>query len=524
MDYKLNQKALFAKQLSQAINVPLKANEFTYRNVESTHNRYGFTLPEVKSTGNISECPQAAYIQPPGWNHRDHCEFIAREVYDIKSPYITIHSQSDNYARIYVDGVEVDYTDRYDQVFTHHMNIEPGEHVFTFYSKEDTGGAGLAFAIKDGDSWRYSSKNTKVKDVTDWPEKEYLDYSLDTSVEVDVTVSPSEVYGDYVEFDYQRVPIEQVFGLLDADDAKGVQLPYDISNISMLSDTIDNFEQVFNQWYRFSHNASGNYPAKSSELDAWVYEPEYDCIRSTVNSNTFVGFISDKKSDNYTFSTIVSSNNGDDDTIAINLAAHTQGEYDDKEHTLAVICSRGGTGQFVRVQCDYLQVDQKAIRVLDSDSAEANNNPGWRPWYAHIHAVRDGDLIDVYVKMFSMPDGDRDTELKGVVDERSELSENDMIAEGYLHTTINLAEDAPMFQGPSRYGYGQFSQSNARFWNIRRPNDAPEVTKSLVDWFKTHYGFNITGGGVNVENLGANKFKVNFDSLVYKGSLELTPQ
>ena len=94
-------------------------------------------------------------------------------------------------------------------------------------------------------------------------------------------IAPSEAFGDFVEFRYPRVSVTKLFGQIDEDaNTTDVEVKYPLDQIQMLSGAIDNFEQIYQNWYRFSHNSSNTYPAKASELEGWSYIAEYDCIQS----------------------------------------------------------------------------------------------------------------------------------------------------------------------------------------------------------------------------------------------------
>ena len=77
---------------------------------------------------------------------------------------------------------------------------------------------------------------------------------------------------------------------------------------------------IFNSWYRFSHNSSGNFPAASSELNGWSYNADTDVINCTINSTTYIGFVSSDKYEYYRHEAILSSSSTDDDMIAVVLA------------------------------------------------------------------------------------------------------------------------------------------------------------------------------------------------------------
>ena len=70
--------------------------------------------------------------------------------------------------------------------------------------------------------------------------------------------------------------------------------------------TTTNFEDVFNKWTRFSHDSTTNQPANSTEINNWEYISDSNTIRCTINSNTYIGFISNGKYSNYIHEATVS--------------------------------------------------------------------------------------------------------------------------------------------------------------------------------------------------------------------------
>ncbi len=111
----------------------------------------------------------------------------------------------------------------------------------------------------------------------------------------------------------------------------------------------ESFEQVFNTWTRISrsssptHNTSGDtwsLVANYDETQTWNYDVENDRILSTINSATFIGFISPKPIENYTVEVIVKSTSSDDDYIGLCIAL----AYDEqgRAHTLDVLAALMG--------------------------------------------------------------------------------------------------------------------------------------------------------------------------------------
>lgn len=255
-----------------------------------------------------------------------------------------------------------------------------------------------------------------------------------------------------------------------------------LENKGMVHDfNVVSFKDIFDSWYRFSHNSTGTYPANAGETTQWSYVEQYDCVQSTVNSSTFIGFISDEMAGDYVFNTVVSSYNGDDDGIFVILGAFKQGDIDSKEHTLALQVNTGGFGTATPHVClikDHLQAGQERIATLDPTSDGHTANTGWMEagYYEvfHIWAKREKNQLVVYVKReqiatSSNSSADYDYKVSNYVKSVRNLREADFEAQQYFKAEINLTEQVPMFARPSRFGYGAQSQHAARFWNIERP-------------------------------------------------------
>ncbi len=478
----------------------------------------------------IPAYPTCKYIEPPQWGSRDNAGFVVKKDVVFPGGSVTIAGRSDNYFDLYIGGVlRLSGTD-YRETYTVTLDIEAGTHEVFVRSFDNTGGAGLAFAIDTVDSLVVSDTTWPCLEYTGRDPLQFMGTILETTVEVDVKIAPSEMYGDYVTFRYARIPIENLFNKIDEDaGTTNVEVKYPIENISMLSGAINNFKDIYQNWYRFSHTQGGVYPAKPNDLNGWSYIEAYDCIQSTSNAGSYIGFISDDFADDYIFNTLISSQNADDDIISINLGAFKQGDVDAREHTLSLACSRGGLNRsFVRLEYNQLQADYKTVAILDPNKAEKTNNGiGWGPWYTHVYARRTGKMLHIFTSMQEIPTvagKTRDEILLSLVEEASEFTEDDFVAKGYRTAVIDLSVSAPMFNRSVRYGYGQYSQAYARFWNIRRPNDNPQVTPELKQYFLDTFGLNTGDDGIAVENIGLNRFKVSFDNVIYLGDLYLHPE
>ncbi len=470
------------------------------------------------------------YLLPlHGWP-KNYAGFLIHRKITFKGGSVSFHTRSDNKFTVFVAGVAIYSGADYTKTLSHTTDIEAGVHDVYIYSHNSTGGAGLAAVINDGGTHHSAEKETwTCLDIgTDDP-VHWVGANGESTVEVDLLIQPSEATGDYVEFQYERITMPTLFGGVDADvQSAGVQIPYHIDDIDMILGSVDNFKSIYDSWYRFSHNNTRNYPANAAELDKWRYIDEYDCVECTYNSGTYIGFISDDMYTDYEFNTVLTANNGDDDSITCILAAFKQGDIDEHEHTLDLVMTRGGlNGSYIRLNSNYVHVDNKYVRIIDPATTKPNSGNPWTPWYGHVAATRVGSILTVWSRQEQLPTPEsgqsRDEMIKVLVTDLARWTEKDFIANGYFKTVIDLSVEETKFNRPVRFGYGACSQGLARYWNIRRPGDNPSVTPKLKGYMVDRYGVNVGSDGITVENMGANEFKLGLDNILYYGELELTP-
>ncbi len=202
-------------------------------------------------------------------------------------------------------------------------------------------------------------------------------------------------------------------------------------------------------------------PAISAEITSWSYDSGTDTIQSTVNSDSHIGFISDKRYSSYQLESRVASTATDDDSIGVVIAWAIVGG---REHTLTAIRSPGGNNFTWRVVYNYLRSD--AVTVYDGTSfvkwgnggyganwTAAGYNPntpgsnwGDHPTGCRIRVTRSGDVFTV---------------------ETSDLSQTTYLTGGAV-ATINLTSAAYLnkFRGPTPYGFSAMSQANATFQTL----------------------------------------------------------
>ena len=114
-------------------------------------------------------------------------------------------------------------------------------------------------------------------------------------------------------------------------------------------------KRVFHGWHRFSHNGPFDHPASQSELDAWNYTEATQAINCTVNSSTYIGFVTpaDGKVDAFDLSvSFTSKNDWDNDSLGIVIAFNI--DANGREHTISLIRSGGGIGYVYGIVYNYL--------------------------------------------------------------------------------------------------------------------------------------------------------------------------
>lgn len=199
-------------------------------------------------------------------------------------------------------------------------------------------------------------------------------------------------------------------------------------------------------------------PAYSAEVTAWAYDGVNDVITSTVNSDSYIGFISQQRYANYEHEVLLKSTSGDDDTIGVILAWTV--DSNGRQHTLSAIRSPGGNGHtwivvYNRSRSDSQVIEDKTSTIKWGNGAYGatavaagyTSNPttgGWDdfPDGTRVRAVRTGDTI--------------------VVD-TTDLGESTYVPASAI--TIDLTSDPILekFRGPKAIGYSALSQASASF-------------------------------------------------------------
>ena len=211
--------------------------------------------------------------------------------------------------------------------------------------------------------------------------------------------------------------------------------------------------EIFNTWQRFSHNTSTNYPASATEVNSWRYVAASDTIESTVNSGTYIGFISPTLLSNYTMEVTLSSSDSDNDSIAVVIAfatSGTRGQSDYREYTLSAVRTRGteahtqaaGVAAQWALVYNYNQTGEAMI--ANGNALLTRTRSGWSGTRTRVRIERRGDQITAFASNWGS-----DTVVTG----------SRLTADLGTNATLNR------FQGPRAWGMAALSQLNARFTN-----------------------------------------------------------
>ena len=226
---------------------------------------------------------------------------------------------------------------------------------------------------------------------------------------------------------------------------------------------------IFDTWERFSHlnatsgsNVTGDENnAIPNELTKWNYDTNTNTINCTINSSSFIGFVSPKKYTDYTFKVTLKSLDGDDDTIGIILAYIR--DSNGIPHTLSLLRKYGDVGPVLYgVVYDYNKSTYKLIKDgsllvkwpngnygSNYNESGYKRNPG-NAWSSAtngitVEAVRNGDIITT---------------------KTSELNETSLLDSSLLTIDLNSDPVLNIFKQPSSIGYCCNSQNKSSWSNI----------------------------------------------------------
>lgn len=202
------------------------------------------------------------------------------------------------------------------------------------------------------------------------------------------------------------------------------------------------FQEVFNSWQRFSHNGATT-PANPSEMNQWRYDASTNTVKCTINSVSYIGFISNDKYDEYTLELTISSTDGDDDRIGV-VVAYSE-DPDGTQHTISALRQTEREPYWMLVY-DYLKPTQRIIASQNVVPGDVKG--GWSsfPLGCKIRVERAGDLISVFT---------------------SPMNSDTILSSSKLSVNLSSATYLNTFKGPKQYGYSCHSQNSSTFSNIK---------------------------------------------------------
>lgn len=235
------------------------------------------------------------------------------------------------------------------------------------------------------------------------------------------------------------------------------------------------FESVFNTWYRFSHQSStNNQPAIPAETEAWTYNVDTGSIVCTVNSSSYVGFISSTRHSNYVHEVRLTSTDTDDDTMGIILAWYVDPDTG-LEHTLSALRSTGGNGFTWRIVYNHLK--QGTFTVVDKTHTIkwGNGNYGaniTQSGFITNKLLGGWDDFVLGTKVLITRDNDTFT-----------CTTTDLDSDNYVEDStviVSLLSDPRLavFRGPSAYGYAAYSQRQSTY-DVLRFSDTQNAVYDL---------------------------------------------
>lgn len=309
----------------------------------------------------------------------------------------------------------------------------------------------------------------KIKSVNNGTAIEVLDAS-DSAITLGGGLSASQVnsridtilpYGELGQFVVSSVNNSNTYStdyLVSVND-KFVDTLADL-NVELLD--APSLADIFNTWYRFSHNTTLTFPANASEANAWTYNSGSNTVSSTVNSGTATGFASIEKYDNYTL-TVDLSSSGTDNDVGYVVAGFYTDPATGYEYTLTVFRATDGFPSIGSWGIVYNmgQTDQQTL----ISNGTANGSGGWNANSpTQIKIVKNGRYITATTSQFGSLTLDPATEI-----------------------TYDLGSNpnTVKFAGRTKYGFGAWSQDNCIFANITFTPQVPELLY--------HFGGTVSG-------------------------------
>ena len=309
-----------------------------------------------------------------------------------------------------------------------------------------------------------------------------------------------------------QVPFIAIDGTRTSEQDYTLSFGQFVENDTELTEAQSNivtFQEVFDTWYRFSHNATATQPASPAELTAWSYDSLNDTIQNTTNSATYIGLVSYSRLANYTHEVRLSSVNSDDDAIGVLIAWYTD-PADGREYTLSAMRTPGGNGFTWRIVYNYARSDEWV--VADGTASVKWGNGAYGATAAVSGYVTNqtvggwDDFGTIGTKVRIQRAGDT------ITAQTTDLGSNTYLG-GAAVLNIDLTSDTRLakFRGPKAYGYTSYSQANST-WDVLELTDPLNSIIDIRDGSVYYYvgGSWVLQGGVDIfDEVGIGRFVYN---------------
>lgn len=231
-----------------------------------------------------------------------------------------------------------------------------------------------------------------------------------------------------------------------------------VENMGMLHTlTLPTFKEVFDSWVRISHQKDSlTQPQNPGELNSWSYDEATDTLKCTINSASFIGFVSQEAVGDYVFDTLVGSPNGDNDALVIILAMTEDAQGN--EHTLCAVRARSTeTHMAINGKFDIWYNYHQPSRKLVLSGGGTASDGGWGGRYSRITAIRSGSEFKVTCTKFST-----NKTIEGHSNATVEVTHQ---------FSVDMMPELAIFKSGGQFGYGCMSQPDSTFINILRPDE-----------------------------------------------------
>ena len=224
-------------------------------------------------------------------------------------------------------------------------------------------------------------------------------------------------------------------------------------------------KKVFNDWYRFSHGGgspnarptNASQPSVSGELNAWNYTEATEAINCTVNSISYIGFVTppDGKATQYDLRVSFTSAGADNDVVSIVIAFAT--DANGREHTISLIRSgnMGYPSAFLyAIVYNFAMSDEYTI--FNGNLRIPNAHGAWNNQFVRNRITRIGDQFTVTTSQ-AIPSGSHtgtDSDLDSTTTYTFNLASHSF---GSLFSVAN---------GGARWGFSCMSQDASSWVNV----------------------------------------------------------